>query len=164
MQLDETPIHHHYSLLGRGTVVLKAEKPELDDPDCLPKHDCEFIVKFSWVDSDRIPEPEFIERLLDKCKNDSRVVDHLPWVVSWRDEGLSTQTIRDALRVKPRQRTVMDADGREYIETLTSSRVLRSIVFERLHRISEINDDADFVTVFGGIVRCKYFRLLWLPK
>lgn len=141
----------HFALLSRGTVVVPADSVKSSDSSLIPSHKCSFVVKFSWVDTSRVPEQTFVSTLRKRCKDHPDVIDHLPWIVASMDTKYTTQTIRDNLSLEPRQRPLPGDEAQR--ETIQSSRVLRIIVSEELYPIANLTE-ADFVTVFGHIMTC----------
>jgi hypothetical protein len=136
----------HFCLTGRGTSTALVDKlqPEPDShplempPWATGPDTGKFHLKLAWIDTSRESEAEILRTLRQRLENspdidrDKRISNHLPWIVASKDHGIFTGTIRETFNFDPLR------DG----ETIVGSRVLRSIVAEMLHPVTELSPEA----------------------
>lgn len=144
---DSIPLYHRYTLLGRGTLVLSAGQPAGKG---------QYVVKLSWPDSTRTDEHGFVRHLRQQCANlVHEVIEHLPRIQASRSHAdQSTETIRKALGVRPRERRVPLDNGTEQVVPIQAHRVLRSVVSEKLETTENVAE-AEFLKITLDIALCK---------
>jgi hypothetical protein len=138
----DRPLFSRYSLVGRGTRVLDVENART--PKDTKVLDKKLIIKLSWIEETRTPEPVLVAKVLEKGKNDPYVINHMPCILAWKDHEYSTATIRKLFKAKT-------PTG----EPVIAGRVLRSMVSGKLYKMKTLVR-AHFLTAFFGIVNCMY--------
>jgi hypothetical protein len=138
----DRPLYSRYSLVGRGTRVLDVQKFRI--PEDTKVLDKKLVVKLSWIEETRTPEPVLVAKVLEKGKGNHCVVNHMPCILAWKDHEYSTATIRKLVKAKT-------LTG----EPVITGRVLRSMVSGKLHKLKILVRE-NFLTAFFGIVNCMY--------
>lgn len=142
------PLYKNFILIGRATQVFRAERLNLPN-----KSDKNFVVKVSWVDESRIPEPKLVEKVVSKGEGDERIQGHMPNIVAWMDHGRSTSTIRQLLNIDS-----LSHEAQRGSDRTTTGLVLRSIVSEELQPLEKLTGEQFFNAYFDIITRMYSFK------
>ena len=160
--LTKSPVHHVYSLVGRGTSVFSGTActkapptrgsgvPQgsgkgpaaVDDISfATPDKDPKVVVKIYWPEESRLSEGRIISEAYKRGKGNLDIVEHLPKMYLEHDfPEHSTNHIRDALRLtRP--------DG------WRATRILRLAVFLKLDPIIALGGE-EFMKAYLDCVRC----------
>ena len=143
LRLSSTIFHHH-GIIGRGTCVVRAKRVEKGkyggtDDDAW---DGPLIVKLSWPAKSRMSENDIIQKARNAANNDEHrwVLKHLPNVLHAEDRYVNLLS-----------QALIDRMGAEY-----EDRVLRIMVQEELHPITERTAAVDLAQSFREIFKCRY--------
>ncbi|KAJ7877113.1 hypothetical protein B0H14DRAFT_1690311 [Mycena olivaceomarginata] len=134
LTMDETIFQSH-GIIGRGTCVSQA-KMEVEG------REKDVIVKWSWPAKTRTPEADLVKIATELAiaSGERWVLDHLPNILHAEQ--------REFDKDSP-QRRLFEHFGEDY-----ELRVLRIVVQERLHPITELTTAAELGAAFHGIFKC----------
>jgi len=129
--MGQSVVHRPYGIVGRGTTVLRATSACKDVP---------FVVKLSFPEESRIPEPEILDTIQKRAADLPDVTDHILHYTATKSTNYSTSHIRKRLGI--------NTEG---------ARKLTIIVFEELEgRISDLNG-IEMWHVAYQVNKCGYF-------
>jgi hypothetical protein len=138
-------IYQQRGIIGRGTCVVRAQY--IAGSGARSDHDSwvgSLVVKLSWPAASRISENDLIARARDAANHDEHrwVLKHLPKVLHAEDRHISSLS-----------QALIDRMADRY-----EQRVLRIIVQEELHPITEQTTAAGLAQSFREIFKCRHFR------
>lgn len=127
-----------YTLMGRGTVVLKSEKSNV-------------IGKVYWPNTSRQPEHEIVAHIHNINKTKSLgLSDYLPRVLGFKRIGHNTQIIRDAVGSEP-----SPPPSEDMSPLPTSPREMWLMVSEKLAPVVGHEGDDGFLSCWFQAVICE---------